>query len=83
MVNLAQAYLNIQREGCIQFDEFYCIIEPRIHSGTISVEFPSLKTTLYETAKDGDIILHVEELFNFLKQCITCWRKKLEESRRY
>lgn len=86
VVKLANSYLSIQREGCIQFDDFYCFIDI-CGRRPVQVAFPSVDKVLYRHREEGkggmdDITDTLEMLHKHLDSCVKLWRQDLDAYRR-
>ena len=83
--NLAKAYLEIRREGCIQFDELLVVIhcDPD-HIVGMELNLQSIKRVM-NGRNDGqqlDALKHCQTLYTFLNDCVSRWRKIMDDHRR-
>ena len=85
--NLAQAYLNIRREGCIQFDDFYVVITQRKEKVTerrlcVEVKLPQVEKVLrgWETPMTT-VMYHVTSIYEYMNECVEKWRRELMTKR--
>lgn len=81
--NLAQAYIDIRREGCIQFDDLLVVVHcnPN-HRTAVEVRLQSIEVAMIGQNKDKDPIGHCQDLFRYMKDCITKWRSSMDDKRR-
>ncbi|XP_067936896.1 E3 ubiquitin-protein ligase RNF213-like [Watersipora subatra] len=82
--NLANAYLDIRREGCIQFDELLVVIHcDETKPVGMEVRLQSIKRVLHSRNDAGaDALKHCETLFQFFTQCVSRWQDIMKDHRR-
>lgn len=82
--NLAQAYLEIRKEGCIQFDDLLIKIDcDEAQPASIKVKFQAIKEQyIGRRAENSSTIEHCTDLCDFLRECVKKWREIMVEKRR-
>ena len=81
---LAQAYIDIRREGCIQFDDMLvCLHCNPKHATAIEVRLQSINRAMIGRTNEKTVLKHCEYLYNYLNGCIKKWRDNMDEKRRY
>ncbi|XP_067936897.1 E3 ubiquitin-protein ligase rnf213-alpha-like [Watersipora subatra] len=82
--NLANAYLDIRREGCIQFDELLVVIHcDKTKNVGMEVRLQSIKRVLHNrNDAAADALKHCETLFQFFTQCVSRWQDIMKDHRR-
>ena len=81
--NLAQAYIDIRREGCIQFDDMMVVVHcNEDHKVAIEVRLQSIGLSMMGKSKEKSPIEHCEDLYRYMTGCISKWRASMEEKRR-
>lgn len=85
--NLAKAYLEIRREGCIQFDDLVVVIHcaPLTTRRKVAIEvcLQSVGETMHGYKTDKTALEHCHDLYNYLKECLQKWRDSMDNMRRY
>jgi len=81
---VAQAYLAIRREGCIQFDELLVFIYCNPKKVSLQMHFKSIKTTMEaKTDEKSDVRQHCTDLYAYLNECVTKWQENMSAKRRH
>ena len=82
--NLAQAYLEIRKEGCIQFDELLIKIDcDRECTAPVKIKFQAIKEHYIGRKADKSILEHYKDLLDFLRSCVRKWRDIMSQKRKY
>ena len=82
MQNLAQAYLEIRKEGCIQFDELLIKIDSdRECTAPVKIKFQAIKEHYMGRKTDKSILAHCKDLLDFLRSCGRKWRDIMGQKR--
>lgn len=77
---LAQTYLEVRNAGCMQFDDMYIIVKP--HADVcIEVKFALIKRTLHGRKSENNVLTHLADLSDILKDFVENWEKSLAERR--
>ena len=82
--NLANAYIRIKSEGCIQLDNMKIVVHCNFDDdAAIEITFQSIQQTLtgYKTEKNA--LQHCQCVTAYLRSCIEKWRKIMAVARRY
>lgn len=81
--NLADAYLEIRREGCIQFDDMKVVVHcnPE-HAVAIEIKLQSIKTSITGLSEENTALEHCQNVYAYLKRCLTKWRASMDIKRR-
>ena len=82
--NLARAYIDIKREGCVQFDDMLITVHcnPK-HDVAVEVRLKSMKKGLYGQNKDTkDAITHCQDIYRHLRECMEMWEQTMNIKRR-
>ena len=81
--NLARAYIDIRREGCIQFDDMLVVIHcnPN-HKVAIEVRLQSIGKVMTGKRAEQDAIAHCEDIYRYMRDCIGKWRESMDNNRR-
>ena len=81
--NLARAYIEIRREGCIQFDDLLVVLHCNpSHHIAIEVRLQSIGRVMTGKRDQNDAMGHCEELYRYMRDCIGRWRESMEIKRR-
>ena len=83
--NLAKAYLDIRREGCIQFDDLLVVVHcDQSHSVGIELRLQSIGEVMQgrNVKNEMDALMHCQALYRFLNQCVSKWQDIMAENRR-
>ena len=81
--SLGQAYLDIRREGCIQFDDMMVVVHCNVQETVaIEIKFQSIGASLIGLKKENTALKHCNILLDYLKSCIRQWRESLNEMQR-
>lgn len=79
---LAQAYIDIRKEGCILFDDMLVVIycDPELET-VIKIRFKS--SISYIVGKDSEktVLAHCQHLHTHLRACIDMWRDNMNDKR--
>ena len=82
--NLSQAYLDIRREGCIQFDDMLVIVHcSKKHKNGIEVKLQSISKSMIGHNGKKKALEHCEYLYTYLNNCVKKWRENMNKMRRY
>ena len=82
--NLAKKYIDIRREGCIQFDDMLVVVHcnPK-HKIGVEVRLQSIHVSMLGLNSDlKDPIAHCQDLYRYMDDCIKDWRKSMMTKRR-
>lgn len=82
--NLAQAYIDIRKEGCIQFDDMLVVVHcnPN-HRTAIEVRLQSINKAMVGQNSEKSALEHCQYLHSYLTDCVQKWRKTMDEKRRF
>ena len=81
--NLALAYIEIRREGCIQFDDLLV----RIHcnpdrSTVVEIILQSIDKVFSGRAQEKTALAHCQYLYEYLNNCMQKWKAAMTDERR-
>ena len=81
--NLGLAYIEIKKEGCIQFDDMKVVVHCNPDS-VVALEFglQSIQQVMRGMRSDKPAVEHCKNVYTYLKSCIGKWRKSMDEKRR-
>lgn len=79
--NLAKAYIEIRREGCIQFDDLLVKVHCNPTDTTVELKLQSLDQSITGKPKSGTSERHCKELYQFLNTCVADWKKRMNMER--
>ena len=82
--NLARAYIDIRREGCIQFDDMMVVVHCNPdHKIAVEVRLHSIGVSMLGyNSKEKDPIAHCQDLYRYMRGCIGRWRDSMDVKRR-
>ena len=81
--NLAQAYIDIRREGCIQFDDMMVVVHcNEDHKVAIEVRLQSIGLSMMGKSKEKSPIEHCQDQNRYMTGCISILRASMDEKRR-
>ena len=81
--NLARAYIDIRREGCIQFDDMLVVVHCNIsHHTAIEVRLQSIVRVMTGKRVHNDAMGHCEDLYRYMRDCIGRWKESMALKRR-
>ena len=80
---LAQAYIDIRKEGCIQFDDMLVVIYCNPTRKTvIEIKFQSVNKVMVGKVAEKTVLAHCQYLHTHLRDCIDAWRGNMNDKRR-
>jgi len=83
--NLAKAYIEIRKEGCIQFDDMLVIVHCRPQDTVgIEIKLQSINKVMVgkNREKSGGALPLCQDLYTYLNNCVIEWRKNMNQYRR-
>ena len=82
--NLGNAFLDIKREGCIQFDDMKVVVHCNPdHAVVIEIKLQSIEQTMNGLKEENNALVHCRRVYTYLKGCLKKWRDSMDEKRRY
>ena len=82
--NLGVAYIEIKKEGCIQFDDMKVVVHCNPDDAVaIEIRLQSIKQVMKGMSLEKPAVEHCQNVYAYLKSCITKWRQSMDEKRRY
>ena len=81
--NLGNAFLDIKREGCIQFDDMKVVVHcnPQ-HNVVIEIKLQSIEQSMNGSKEENNALVHCRRVYTYLKSCLKKWRDSMDEKRR-
>lgn len=82
--NIAKVFLEIKKEGCIQFDDLLIKIQcnPKSKDG-VKFKLQSIKKAFVGMTDGGKTALHhCKDLYNYMRDCLEQWRANMADYRR-
>ena len=84
MENLGVAYIEIKKEGCIQFDDMKVVVHCNPDDAVaIEIRLQSIGQIMKGLSCEKPAVEHCQDVYTYLKSCITKWRQSMDEKRRY
>lgn len=81
--NLGNAYLDIKREGCIQFDDMMVVVHCHPESPVgVEVRLQSIGEAMNGTNKEKSALTHCQNIYTYLNSCLGKWRDSMDVQRR-
>ncbi|XP_067940324.1 E3 ubiquitin-protein ligase rnf213-alpha-like [Watersipora subatra] len=80
--NLARAYIEVRREGCIQFDDLKVVIHcNQSHAVAIEIKLQTIEKSFSGPSSEGTSLQHCHNMYKYLIDCIKRWRESMDEKR--
>lgn len=81
--NLGNAYIDIRREGCIQFDDLLVVIHcnPE-HKTAVEIQLQSVGKKMFGTTREKTVLEHTNDIHAYLASCLQKWRDSMNDKRR-
>lgn len=80
--DLAEAYLHIRRDGCIQFDDLRVVLHcPPSEAVAIEIKLTSVGKQMYGYSCQKTTLEHCGDITTYLKDCIEKWRASMDKKR--
>ena len=81
--NLARDYLEIRREGCIQFDKMYIEVDcSQLAEAAVKFKLYSIKKAYSGSSRSKSALAHCQDLHAYLVDCVKNWRHNMDTMRR-
>lgn len=81
--NLGSAYIDIRREGCIQFDDLLVVVHCNPdHGSAIEIRLITVGKKMFGQKREKSALLHTQDLYAYLKNCAEEWRASMDKTRR-
>ncbi|XP_067940322.1 E3 ubiquitin-protein ligase rnf213-alpha-like [Watersipora subatra] len=69
--NLASAYIEIRKEGCIQFDDLKVVVHcDQSHDVAIEIKLQAIEESLYGQSSESSSLEHCHDMYAYLTTCI-------------
>lgn len=81
--NLALAYIDIRREGCIQFDDLLVVVHCNSDRGTgVEIRLQSINKKFFGNTQEMSAIDHCMLIYGYINSCVEKWRRSMDEQRK-
>ena len=78
------AFIEIKKEGCIQFDDMKVVVHCNPEDDVaIEIRLQSIGQIMKGLSCEKPAVEHCQDVYTYLKSCITKWRQSMDEKRRY
>lgn len=81
--NLAKAYIDVRREGCIQFDDLLVTVHCKPTEGTaVEIRLQSIdEGKVFASAEEMSALDHCLVIYKYLSECVKRWRSSMDAHR--